>query len=1099
MDLFNRIIAPENIYKAIYSLESYLPEFNLMENDDIALYHSLKDKFDFDGKISDTIEQCRQRLQEILEDDSNLFTVRVYFKIKNYDKEKDTISFRPMHTASLIDQICMVAMLMPLMFDDSNGTRKASALTQMIPHNFFGNIPSTSVDRLFVKWSKKYKQYSQAIINKAHEYSLTQEFDQVLTLDLKDFFPSVDPTKLLGFIRSKLILHFTNNDLKTLNTVLTKLLFFNIIEENIKGWEQVYYGEVNGELPRDYYMTKGIPQGLPQSYFFGNLCMVSIYDKMLENEKLGNAKYFFYVDDSVIFTKGISCDALNNIISDLNSSLRSCLECNEDISQILTGKQKAFQNRMRFNMEFHTEGKSELCPIDNYIEDFKSLQSIQRPVSMGGWFNSSIDELDERVSLSKLTAFENLVDKLIDETTDVLRRKWLCRYRRYFIFRNRKLKIDSIRDINDRYLNDFYKRLNLHTNNFNPETLNKIFSTFEEEIFKAEIELILRYLPETKANKFCEKIQTFEKALGNYSNPQINNSTFLYFKKITDARSARKEVSDEYVSICKRVRLSKLSANIATLLSQLQSLQEFMKLAGNSKVLPSFTKFIFANSEEFKRRILNACFSIACNIPVNDTLSILKNSIKGVSYFELRLIAWLRNRRFCAEDFFRFLRSINPKESNEKKNIDICILEVLGIFQQRVQDANKIDMLIQTHRIVKSLWHNGSKFLNAYTLHNEEHAIALIQNIIRIVNAIDYLNLKSSDYFLLFQACYLHDISMVIHPRLTSFNESDIQSNTLISQWGIKTMDVSRNITNIMDGNNIDLEQINNLRKDIGHMLISVFEDIYNYFEYKVRANHASDSASYIRAWSESILSYLSKEQLEYIAQISDSHQWDTTDVYYIKSYAKEELVSLKYLTILIRLADLLDLTEERIDYYLLKQNRLGMSLTSRYHWISHLITERFDFNVSYKTDKESCQAHHIKESIHLDIHINNNILTACKSNCKNHIRRKIGKSWDCTLSKQKTTENNFQDCLLFTFPSTQSQHCELQASSKTNLCPFLCLWMTDKHEWLLEELCALQNYLNAVNSELIKTTIDVRFFYKSSSHVDQEFIDDIKKYLKLS
>lgn len=58
---------------------------------------------------------------------------------------------------------------------------------------------------------------------------------------------------------------------------------------------------------------------------------------------------------------------------------------------------------------------------------------------------------------------------------------------------------------------------------------------------------------------------------------------------------------------------------------------------------------------------------------------------------------------------------------------------------------------------------------------------------------------------------------------------------------------------------------------------------------------------------------------------------------------------------------------------------------------------------------------------------------------------------------------------------------------------------MTDKHGWLLEELNVLENYLNAVNSELIKTTIDVRFFFKNPSTVDLEFIDDVKKYLKLS
>lgn len=1091
MNLFDRIVSQENIYKAIYSLESYITEVNLMTDDDIALYHRLRDKFDFDGEIAETIVQCNQRLQEILENDNELFTADVYFKIKNYDEVKDTITFRPMHTASLIDQICMVAMLMPLMFDDSDGTRKASALTQMIPHNFYGNIPSTSVDRLFIKWSKKYKQYSQVIIDKAHEYSQTREYDQVLTLDLKDFFPSVDPIKLLGFIKSKLSPHFAENDLNALETVLTKLLFFNIREDNVKGWEQVYYGDVCDELPDGYYMTKGIPQGLPQSYFFGNLCMVSIYGKMLENKQLGNAKYFFYVDDSVIFTKGINCNSLDNVIGDLNSSLRSCLECNEEVIPRLTGEQKAFQSKMKYDMVFHTEGKSELCSINSYIEDFRSLQNIQRPVSMGGWFNSSIDEIDERVSLKKLKAFEEFVNKLINNTNDPTRRKWLCRYRRYFIFRSRKLKLDSIGNVDEGYLEEFYKRMHINERNLKPDTLTKIFQTFEEEIFKTEIELMLRHLPEMQAANFRSDIKDFEEALANYNNSQIKSHKHLYYRQISEASDISRMEYDEYLSLRRHVRCSTLSSKAEELISQLSNSQICIDNIISEKY--QYAEFILNNSEEFKRKILNTCFSIACNIPVNDSISIFKNSIKSVSYSELRITAWLRNRRFNTKDFFNFLKSIDPKDTNEKKSIDICILEALGIFQQRVLDAKKVDLLIQTHRVVKSLWHNGSKFLNAYTLHNEEHAIALIRNVVRIVNTVDYLNLKSNDYFLLFQACYLHDISMVIHPRLTSFNESDTQSNVLISQWGLKMAQASREISMLMTSDDIDFERISDARKHIGHMLVGIFEDIYSYFDNKVRANHGSDSASYIRTWSESILSYLSKEQLEYIAQISDSHQWDTSDVYYIKSYAREELISLKYLMILIRLADLLDLTEERIDYYLLKQNRSGMSVISRYHWISHLITECFHFDADYNLNPKDSGSRHIEEAIHLDIHINSNLLTACNN------KGKSCKNWNCAIAKLKSAEGEIRDCLHFTFSATKGLNCELQTSSGADKCPFLCLWMTDKHGWLLEELYVLENYLNAVNSELIKTTIDVRFFFKNPSSFDLEFIDDVKKHLKLS
>lgn len=57
---------------------------------------------------------------------------------------------------------------------------------------------------------------------------------------------------------------------------------------------------------------------------------------------------------------------------------------------------------------------------------------------------------------------------------------------------------------------------------------------------------------------------------------------------------------------------------------------------------------------------------------------------------------------------------------------------------------------------------------------------------------------------------------------------------------------------------------------------------------------------------------------------------------------------------------------------------------------------------------------------------------------------------------------------------------------------------MTDKHHWLLNEMRILESYLNSANSDLINTTIQVRFFYENKAKLEQEFIDDVKNYLNL-
>jgi len=104
------------------------------------------------------------------------------------------------------------------------------------------------------------------------------------------------------------------------------------------------------------------------------------------------------------------------------------------------------------------------------------------------------------------------------------------------------------------------------------------------------------------------------------------------------------------------------------------------------------------------------------------------------------------------------------------------------LFRVQVKRPEWVDDLIITHRLIKGLWYNGSKFLNSYTVHNEEHAVTLINKLLEVINWIDYFALKDVDYYILFLACYLHDISMVIHPDLGGLSFARGKNEILISE-----------------------------------------------------------------------------------------------------------------------------------------------------------------------------------------------------------------------------------------------------------------------------------------------------------------------------
>ena len=162
-----------------------------------------------------------------------------------------------------------------------------------------------------------------------------------------------------------------------------------------------------------------------------------------------------------------------------------------------------------------------------------------------------------------------------------------------------------------------------------------------------------------------------------------------------------------------------------------------------------FTKFVMKASAEYQRKILNVFFSEIIDVIPSDSLALSKRNARRFKYVELRILAYLRNKNFELERFEEFVEHINEKDISNQMGIDIGVLEVLNIFIKNVRNPEWVDSLIVTHRLTKGLWYNGSKFLNSYTLHNEEHAVTLITKSLELTNRIDYFALKNVDYYIM--------------------------------------------------------------------------------------------------------------------------------------------------------------------------------------------------------------------------------------------------------------------------------------------------------------------------------------------------------------
>lgn len=1122
MKLKDKILDERNIFNSIYCLESYVFDRGLLDTNepvvpftedgelrkpiagnDLELFYALADKHNVEliGKV---IDFCQAKLKWVLSEKDNLFDTKVFFKLKNYDADTNKLNFRPMHTARLIDQICMVSILNCLMFDDDldKGERNLSDLSKLLPHNFYGNIPCTDVQYLFHKWQTKYKEYTDEVVEHCRAYQHNHSYLTEVSLDIKNFFPSISPKILFDYITSKLSKSY-EDDKDALSMAVAKLLYFRIAKENVEPWAAYYYPEGTEVTDTDIYMNCGIPQGLPQSYFFGNLCMIEVKRLLMKDETFKGDAYF-YVDDSVIYIQAkLNDEQFKEKITTLNKSLEEW--CNvrvsgtSTISNYVGADSLAFQEKLSYNIRFHEDGKSVFTDIDDTDNQYGPIANITRETYMNSNLAYNLDEVDDHVSLKKLESLDKVITKEIEELTkkrkenkngkngNVLdsRLKLLRRFKKFFLYRNRLLKIREAGGPSNDILDDFKNRFLSKSND-----VVSFFEQFDEDIFLSEYRLLIQKMSKKEAEDFAQKIMDFELDMtASYQVQSENQQRYLFYTK--DARTAcqMKSLSqDSYTSLVKWAKenfngLKSMEPN-----KQMDKFRDFllpaekegdeinqqrifgMQLDGFER--KKFTRFVLKASVEYQRRILNVYFSEIMNVTPSDALAFTKMNARRLRYFELRILAYLRNRNFDLEVFEEFIEHIMEKDISNQMGIDMGILEVLSIFIRNVRNPEWVDTLIKTHRLTKGLWYNGSKFLNSYTLHNEEHAVTLITKSLELTNRIDYFVLKNIDFYILFLACYLHDISMVIHPDLGRLSSENGKNLVLISELMNQMKDA------VNEFGKIDLKDKKNSRyKNAGIFLVEVFNRVYGYFETLVRDNHAKDSAKFIRDCSNSLLNYLEPTLLSFVAKVSESHCYDVMDVYGLKSRAKDDTISLKYLMILIRLADLMDVANDRVNYHLLRQNLKNLSKTSKFHWISHLVTDKITLDTDYVPDEKVAMGDKpITEIINLELYLNFKQMT---------VARKMMKCQGCQMVK----EDNRLIIRIYG-GDDRTRICD------ENQCMVLCCWMMRKHDWLVKELEALKDYLFSVNNSLFKTEINFIIYYRDDIKLDADMFDSIQDYL---
>lgn len=406
---------------------------------------------------------------------------------------------------------------------------------------------------------------------------------------------------------------------------------------------------------------------------------------------------------------------------------------------------------------------------------------------------------------------------------------------------------------------------------------------------------------------------------------------------------------------------------------------------------------------------------------------------RALKFWEYRILAYLYNKGFEKKEFLEMLTDLLKRHDYFNHDVDINYERIRTIVDSKLKTSFDKDVIIQLHYFVQCIWKNGSKDLTFYTLHNQEHSVELIQNYLNInKRMLSKLSLNKYETYILFAACYLHDIGML--KGLTDKEKYNI-SNPKIIKYYCDALKHS-NITS-----SIKIENALNKLFEINNLTSNLIEEI-------VRGEHALRSAIEIQNDSNLPLSDLEKK---YISEVSCNHMKGRNDVYGTQNRQlfRKVNIDIRKISMWLRLLDLTDITKYRVTQEVFDRYFDRMGITSRFHWVKHLCIDDLKIRVEHeKNDKSDVNLGKINVIIQVIMNYipsNEIIQKNCNEDCECH-----------KFSEKKDGHDNPQAKI----------YCRNVKATKKKYCDLQCAFFNE-FKYFDDELEAINNYAKLYQEEI--------------------------------
>lgn len=683
---------------------------------------------------------------------------------------------------------------------------------------------------------------------------------------------------------------------------------------------------------------EGLPQGPIFSHFLGALLL---YDLPKEfSVKFPQYHIDIYVDDLQIFYYSNGESTEDKSILDFIEEYLSCrLKCAEvekisNDGYIFISKDKTSHINLKAHNSRYLVLSQELSAINLIKSDFRNLEENDKE-HLKESLDSNLKELHDMIS--------NDNTKLDELGSAYKKQKRYTKYRKLLMINNESELIRTIRDLqNDEDIGLFDKSF---SNYINAIKANLLYFGKSSQDFNKIIQ-----------KEVITKLISFEQ-LDEYENiNQYYNKVCSYFVKEYESHESYQE-SLESEMICSEHSLSLIYNSIINLKELIvKTIElgdgiiyfnkeiEFKCNSGEISLDLKESSEIYARVNNLSlqlRRIFERLFHMK---HFTDYKVVLPFSNKNRLYklAEYRILQYLQTSTDNILGKIDYIMLILNEHiaDREFELVDPEALEVIKVAIRSKCKGKYLDNIIVAHHFVRDIWKNGAQDMPFYTLHNQEHSIELIRTLSKIderLNGRLFSRMNMIEKYTLFMSIYVHDLGMLF------FSSEDLMQGNKCSQSQKIEMIIQKQFKQIQKNG------MNFTRGRIIRSALDFHKQVSFYRTEKTRSEHSYNS----RRFSDEF-KFIIPELKQVVLEIANNHYSDIEKMYVQDIWFEMSKIDVRYLSILLRVADSLDQSINRVSntlYTYFEKYVEEMDSTSISHWAKHMLVKNILFERRDKSD----------------------------------------------------------------------------------------------------------------------------------------------------